>query len=105
MNLKFGWNRRSFLAALGAASGSLFAPAELNAAGIFGKKPKPSMPLGRRQPHRAHHNRPWFYRRHLRRAGSNASHQHQRHGNRHRWVGDEAGGHGADPAEATSTSS
>jgi seryl-tRNA(Sec) selenium transferase len=44
MNLKFGWNRRSFLAALGAASGGLFAPAELNAAGIFGKKPKPPMP-------------------------------------------------------------
>ena len=40
MNLKFGWNRRSFLAALGAASGSLFAPAKLSAAGIFGKKPK-----------------------------------------------------------------
>ena len=44
MNLKFGRSRRSFLAALGAASGSLFAPAELNAAGIFRKKPKPSMP-------------------------------------------------------------
>ena len=43
MNLKFGWNRRSFLAALGAASGGLFAPAELSAAGLFGKKPKPSM--------------------------------------------------------------
>jgi seryl-tRNA(Sec) selenium transferase len=44
MNLKFGWNRRSFLAALGAASGTLLAPAELDAAGIFGKKRKPSMP-------------------------------------------------------------
>ena len=44
MNLKFGWNRRSFLAALGAAGGALFAPAELKAAGIFGKKRKPSMP-------------------------------------------------------------
>jgi seryl-tRNA(Sec) selenium transferase len=45
MNLKLGWSRRSFLAALGAASGSLFAPGKLNAAGIFGKKkPKPSMP-------------------------------------------------------------
>jgi L-seryl-tRNA(Ser) seleniumtransferase len=43
MNLKFGWSRRSFLAALGAATGSLFAPAELNAAGLFGKKVKPSM--------------------------------------------------------------
>jgi L-seryl-tRNA(Ser) seleniumtransferase len=43
MNLKFGWNRRSFLAALGAASGSLFAPAELDAAGLFGKKRKASM--------------------------------------------------------------
>jgi seryl-tRNA(Sec) selenium transferase len=44
MKLKFGWNRRSFLAALGAASGTLFAPGELNAAGFFGKKQKPSMP-------------------------------------------------------------
>ena len=44
MNLKFGWNRRSFLAALGAASGGLFAPAELNAASMLGKKPKPSVP-------------------------------------------------------------
>jgi seryl-tRNA(Sec) selenium transferase len=42
MNLKFGWNRRSFLAALGAAGGSLFAPARLNAAGIFARKPKAS---------------------------------------------------------------
>ena len=44
MNLKFGWSRRSFLAALAAVSGGLFTPAELNAAGIFGKKHKPSMP-------------------------------------------------------------
>src|SRR5579863_8463765 len=40
MNLKLGWNRRSFLAALGAVSSSLFAPAKLNAAGSFGKKSK-----------------------------------------------------------------
>ena len=44
MNLKFGWNRRSFLAAVGAISGGLFAPAGLNAAGTFGKKRKSSMP-------------------------------------------------------------
>jgi len=44
MNLKFGWNRRSFLAAVGAISGGLFAPAELNATGTFGKKGKSSMP-------------------------------------------------------------
>src|SRR5579862_4762765 len=44
MNLKFGWNRRSFLAAVGAISGGLFAPAGLNAAGTFGKKSKSSMP-------------------------------------------------------------
>jgi seryl-tRNA(Sec) selenium transferase len=46
MNLrtKFGWNRRSFLAALGAASSGLLAPAKLSAAGRFGKKPKPSVP-------------------------------------------------------------
>jgi seryl-tRNA(Sec) selenium transferase len=41
MKLKFGWSRRSFLAALGALGGSLFASSELNA-GIFGKKRKPS---------------------------------------------------------------
>jgi seryl-tRNA(Sec) selenium transferase len=44
MNFKFDWSRRSFVAALGAALGGLFAPAESNASGIFGKKPKPSMP-------------------------------------------------------------
>jgi L-seryl-tRNA(Ser) seleniumtransferase len=44
MNLSFGWNRRSFLAAVGAVWGSLFAPAELNAAGIFGRKRNSSMP-------------------------------------------------------------
>lgn len=37
--MKFGWSRRSFLAAMGAAS-SLFAPAGLKAASIFGKKRK-----------------------------------------------------------------
>src|SRR5271170_5334775 len=44
MNFKFDWSRRSFVAALGATLGGLFAPAESNAAGMFGKKPKPSMP-------------------------------------------------------------
>ncbi|MGC2398757.1 MAG: L-seryl-tRNA selenium transferase, partial [Acidobacteriaceae bacterium] len=43
MNLKFDWTRRSFVAALGAAIGSLFAPAEAQAAGLFGKKTKASM--------------------------------------------------------------
>lgn len=43
MKLKFSWNRRSFLAALGALTGGVFAPRELNA-GIFGKKHKPSTP-------------------------------------------------------------
>ena len=33
MSLKFGWSRRTFLSALGAAGGSLLAPAELKAAG------------------------------------------------------------------------
>ena len=41
MRLKFGWNRRKFLAALGTLTGGLFAPTELDA-GIFGKKHKPS---------------------------------------------------------------
>src|ERR1700678_2673867 len=44
MNFKFDWSRRSFVAALGATLGGLFAPAESNAAGAFGKKPKPPMP-------------------------------------------------------------
>jgi len=44
MNLKFGWNRRSFLAAVGAIWGGLFAPAGLNAAGSSGTKHKPSTP-------------------------------------------------------------
>src|SRR5277367_844645 len=42
MNLKFGWSRRSFLSLLGVASGGMLAPAELQAAGLFGKKPKAS---------------------------------------------------------------
>jgi L-seryl-tRNA(Ser) seleniumtransferase len=42
MNLKFGWSRRSFLAALGSISGGLLAPAGRNAAGLFGKKHKPA---------------------------------------------------------------
>lgn len=44
MKLKLGWNRRSFLAALGVVSGSLFAPAKSTAAGNLGRKPKASMP-------------------------------------------------------------
>ncbi len=44
MNLRFGWNRRSFLAALGGVGGSLFGPAKLSAASLFGKKPKASTP-------------------------------------------------------------
>lgn len=43
MNLKSGWNRRSFLSALGAAASSLFGPARLSAVGISGKKAKPMM--------------------------------------------------------------
>jgi L-seryl-tRNA(Ser) seleniumtransferase len=44
MNLKFGWNRRSFLSALGLASGTLSAPADLNAAWLSSKKKsKPSV--------------------------------------------------------------
>ena len=44
MNMKSGWNRRSFLATVGAIWGGLFTPAESNAAGIFGKTRKSSMP-------------------------------------------------------------
>ncbi len=44
MNFKFDWSRRSFVAALGATLGGLFAPAESSAAGMFGKKPKLSLP-------------------------------------------------------------
>jgi L-seryl-tRNA(Ser) seleniumtransferase len=44
MNVKFGWNRRSFLAALGAVSGGLLAPSDSRAAGILGKKSKAPVP-------------------------------------------------------------
>jgi seryl-tRNA(Sec) selenium transferase len=44
MNLKFGWSRRSFLAALGVTSGGLLTGSDLKAAGSFGKKHKPSAP-------------------------------------------------------------
>jgi len=40
--MKLEWSRRAFLATMGAAS-SLFTPARLNAAGIFGKKHKPAV--------------------------------------------------------------
>ena len=46
MSLKFGWSRRSFLSTLGVATGSLFAPGELNAAGMFPKKHKPEASSG-----------------------------------------------------------
>lgn len=42
MNFKFNWTRRSFLTALGAVTGGLFAPSEVEAASLFGKKHKPS---------------------------------------------------------------
>jgi uncharacterized pyridoxal phosphate-dependent enzyme len=44
MNLKFGWSRRSFLAAVGSLTGGLFAPLDVKAAGSFGKKHKPAVP-------------------------------------------------------------
>src|SRR6202034_4104885 len=44
MNLKsFDWSRRAFLSALGAISGGLWAPAESNAASLFGRKHKSSI--------------------------------------------------------------
>ena len=42
MSFKFDWSRRSFLTALGALSGGLLAPAEIDAAGLMGKKNKSS---------------------------------------------------------------
>src|SRR5271169_2967862 len=45
MNLKtFDWTRRSFLTALGAITGSLFAPSETNAANLLAKKREPAAP-------------------------------------------------------------
>src|SRR5579862_8042937 len=44
MKLNLGWNRRSFLATLGAATSGLLTPAKLSAGGILGKKPKPLAP-------------------------------------------------------------
>jgi len=43
MKMKFGWNRRSFLAALGTLTGGMFAPPDLDAS-LFGKKHKPATP-------------------------------------------------------------
>lgn len=43
MNLKFAWNRRSFLAALGAMTGGLLSPPDGSASAIFGKKHKPAI--------------------------------------------------------------
>jgi L-seryl-tRNA(Ser) seleniumtransferase len=40
MSLKLGWSRRSFLSALGIATGSVFAPGEMKAEGMFAKKHK-----------------------------------------------------------------
>src|SRR6266567_7870974 len=42
MNFKFDWTRRSFLSALGALSGSMFAPPELKAERMAHNKVKPS---------------------------------------------------------------
>jgi uncharacterized pyridoxal phosphate-dependent enzyme len=44
MNLKFGWSRRSFLAALASLTGGWIAPPESAGAGLFGKKHKPLAP-------------------------------------------------------------
>src|SRR5215475_6169002 len=41
LDMKFGWSRRAFLATIGAGS-SLFTPAGLDAAGVFGNKHKPA---------------------------------------------------------------
>jgi len=43
MGLKFSWDRRSFLAALGVITGGMFAPSDLAAAGLFGRRHKPSV--------------------------------------------------------------
>jgi len=43
MNLKSGWNRRSFLSMLGAAAGSLFGSNKLNAEGMSSKDGKSTM--------------------------------------------------------------
>jgi uncharacterized pyridoxal phosphate-dependent enzyme len=42
--MKFGWNRRSFLSLIAAASSGLLAPRRMSALGIFGKKRKASAP-------------------------------------------------------------
>ncbi len=43
MNFKFGWNRRTFLSALGLAAGSFATSGESSATGLHGKKRKPAM--------------------------------------------------------------
>ncbi|HKO18045.1 MAG TPA: aminotransferase class V-fold PLP-dependent enzyme [Acidobacteriaceae bacterium] len=42
MNLKFGWSRRSFLSAIGALTGTLVSPRQMEAADGLPKKPKAS---------------------------------------------------------------
>src|SRR6476660_1913751 len=44
MNLGSGWNRRSFLSMLAAATGSLRSPSRLKAEGMFSKKGKQAIP-------------------------------------------------------------
>jgi hypothetical protein len=44
MNLKSGWNRRSFLSTLGAIAGALLSPGRLNAEGVFNRKTKSTTP-------------------------------------------------------------
>ncbi|QEE30040.1 aminotransferase class V-fold PLP-dependent enzyme [Terriglobus albidus] len=44
MNLGSGWNRRSFLSMLAAATGNLLSPSRLNAEGMFSKKGKQTIP-------------------------------------------------------------
>ena len=45
MNLKFAWNRRSFLSALAAVTGGAFAAPKLEAGAALSKKHKPSAPV------------------------------------------------------------
>ena len=44
MNLKSGWNRRSFLSALATLGGGLLAPAKMSSSTLFAKKVKPPTP-------------------------------------------------------------
>jgi hypothetical protein len=96
MNLKSGWNRRSFLSILGAIGGGLLSPGGLNADGMCNKKNKLAAPGVDGNPIVPITSGLGLTGDIYARAWGNASDQYQRCGHCDRRIGDEARGHGAD---------